>query len=88
MLLDEPTSAIDREMEHRIIGTLFELRDRGHTIIMSTHKVELAPFADKVLWFADGHIHVGEFDDFHHSLAELIPHEGMRKALAFAPPRK
>jgi ABC-type multidrug transport system fused ATPase/permease subunit len=87
MLLDEPTSALDRDMEHRIIGTLFELRDRGHGIIMSTHKVELAPFADKVLWFEDGRIHVGTFEDFHHSLAELIPHEGMRKALAFAPPR-
>lgn len=88
MLLDEPTSALDREIEHRIIGTLFELRDRGHTIIMSTHKVELAPFADKVLWFEDGRIHVGEFEDFHHSLAELIPHERMRKALTFAPPEK
>ncbi|MBN4016360.1 ABC transporter ATP-binding protein [Rhodospirillaceae bacterium AH-315-P19] len=88
MLLDEPTSALDREMEHKIMGTLFELRDRGHTIIMSTHKVELSPFADKVLWFENGKIHVGKFEDFYHSLAKLIPHEGMRDALAFPSSQK
>jgi len=88
MLLDEPTSALDRDMEHRIIGALLELCDRGHTIIMSTHKVELAPFSDKVLWFEDGRIHEGKFEDFHHSLAELIPHDGMREALVFPPPQK
>ena len=81
MLLDEPTSALDRDMEHRIIGTLFKLRNRGHTIVMSTHKVELAPFADGVLWFDAGKIRVGTFEHFHHSLQQLIPHDDMRKVL-------
>lgn len=87
MLLDEPTSALDRETEHRIIKTLFELRDRGHTIIMATHKVELAPYSDRVLWFEAGKIRVGTFEQFHHSLAELVPDESMRNALAFGGPR-
>ena len=81
MLLDEPTSALDRETEHAVIKSLLGLRDNGQTIIMSTHKVELAPFADRVLWFDGRKIANGRFEDFQHSLSKLIPHDAMRRVL-------
>lgn len=73
MLLDEPTSALDRDVEHRVMESFFHLRGRGHTLIMSTHKVELAPLADMVLWFEGRTIEGGSFEDFQHSLENLAP---------------
>ncbi len=81
MLLDEPTSALDRETEHQVMQNLRRLIDGGQTILMSTHKVELAPLADCVLWFEDGEIKQGNFEDFQNSLHALIPDQKMRNVL-------
>ncbi|MEQ8390602.1 MAG: ABC transporter ATP-binding protein [Thalassospira sp.] len=81
MLLDEPTSALDRDTEHRVINNLLEMKRRGHTIVMSTHKVELAPFADSVLWFENGNIREGDFLSFQDSLRNLIPDEKMESVI-------
>ena len=81
MLLDEPTSALDRDTEHKVVENMFEICGRGHTVLMSTHKVELAPLADYVLWFENGSIVKGDFETFQKSLHDLIPHEKMRKML-------
>ena len=81
MLLDEPTSSLDRDVEHKVINSLFRLLNQDHTIIMSTHKVELAPLADTVLWFEGDRIVSGQFQDFQESLTQLIPHEKMRHVL-------
>ena len=85
MLLDEPTSALDRDTEHHVMGNLREVADSGHTVLMSTHKVELAPLADYVLWFEDGSIKKGSFEDFQNALYALIPDERVRRAIVSNP---
>lgn len=73
LILDEPTSALDVRLEHRIMENFALLAARGVTIIMSTHKVELAPLADHLLWFEDGHLHEGDFSAFRADLDGLVP---------------
>ncbi len=70
MLFDEPTSALDRHMERHIMAGMDELCSQGHTIVMSTHKIDLAPLADELLWFSDGTIVQGSYDDFSRILSE------------------
>ena len=71
LLLDEPTSALDRFLEIELINNLFSLCDKGKTIVLSTHKVELAPLADHLLWFEDTVIQQGNFEDFEQLLGRL-----------------
>jgi len=55
LLLDEPTSAIaEREVE-RLIGTMRTLRDRGVSLLFTTHKMEeIRSVADRVVVLRDG----------------------------------
>lgn len=85
MLFDEPTSALDRHMESRIMNSLDALCAEGHTVIMSTHKVDLAPLADELLWFSDGTIAQGTYDDFSSILAEThcLSHRRLRARIQY-----
>jgi ABC-type bacteriocin/lantibiotic exporter with double-glycine peptidase domain len=71
LILDEPTSALDRHLEIEVINNLFSLCEKGTTIVMSTHKVDLAPLADHLLWFDNNTINSGKFEDFEHKLSQL-----------------
>ena len=42
LLLDEPTSSLDKETEKKIIDTILKL-SKKITIIMSTHKLNFIP---------------------------------------------
>lgn len=42
LLLDEPTSHVDKESAEHIIGALIRARDNGTTIICATHDLQLA----------------------------------------------
>jgi len=42
LLLDEPTSHLDLSNKYRLVKILRELRDRGTTILMTTHEPDLA----------------------------------------------
>jgi ATP-binding cassette, subfamily C, bacteriocin exporter len=46
LLLDEPTAALDREGELRLVGLLADLKSRGRTIVLATHSPALAAIAD------------------------------------------
>jgi cobalt/nickel transport system ATP-binding protein len=46
---DEPTAGLDPEMTARLIDLLNRLHGQGHTVVISTHDVELAlAWADEV----------------------------------------
>lgn len=42
LLLDEPSSALDIQQQHRIYGILQSLNRAGHTVIVTTHDLNLA----------------------------------------------
>jgi ATP-binding cassette subfamily C protein len=61
LFLDEPNAHLDMAGESRLMATLAELRERGATVIVSTHRTGLLQAVDKVMLLRDGAIQV--FDD-------------------------
>jgi ABC-type multidrug transport system fused ATPase/permease subunit len=55
MLLDEPTSALDSETENRVQKNTKKFLDKK-TVITTTHKLEIAKYADKIFVFQEGKI--------------------------------
>ena len=50
MLLDEPFTGVDVKTEKSIIDLLLQLRDAGHTILVSTHDLaSISTFCDRVI---------------------------------------
>ena len=55
MLLDEPTGALDRKSARQVMALLQDLRARLNlTVLMVTHDLDMAGFADRVLTLRDG----------------------------------
>lgn len=55
LLLDEPTSNVDRHSDAHIMGTLRSLTPR-HTIVVIAHRLESIMSADQVIVFDSGRI--------------------------------
>jgi len=50
ILLDEPFTGVDVKTEKRIIDLLMELRDEGHSILISTHDLgSISTFCDRTI---------------------------------------
>ncbi len=58
LLLDEPTTGVDRSAQRAILGLLRELNDReGLTILLVSHEIALLrETVEEVLWVAGGHV--------------------------------
>ena len=54
MFADEPTGNLDTKTSKVVMETFRELNRRGHTIILITHEMEVAAFADRVISIRDG----------------------------------
>lgn len=55
LLMDEPTGALDRHSANHVMRLVTELRDTyGLTILMVTHNLEIADYADRILTLRDG----------------------------------
>ncbi|MEM2489568.1 MAG: ABC transporter ATP-binding protein, partial [Candidatus Korarchaeum sp.] len=55
LVLDEPTSQLDPVGVREVMGTLRELKERGATMVITTHQTEeIAEIADKVIVLKDG----------------------------------
>ncbi|MCU0570610.1 MAG: metal ABC transporter ATP-binding protein [Oculatellaceae cyanobacterium Prado106] len=51
MLLDEPFSGVDVKTEKSMVQLLMDLRDQGHTILVSTHDLtSVSTFCDQVVF--------------------------------------
>lgn len=54
LILDEPNASFDGEAEKRLLWTLEEARQRGHTVIIASKQRMMTDFADLVLELKDG----------------------------------
>ncbi len=56
LLLDEPTSNIDHRTAEKILEFLRELRERGKSIVISSHDGQLLSEADQTFQLSDGRL--------------------------------
>ncbi|MGI2173681.1 MacB family efflux pump subunit [Shewanella ulleungensis] len=54
ILADEPTGALDSHSGKEMMKLLQELHQDGHTIILVTHDMDVAHFADRIIELKDG----------------------------------
>lgn len=58
ILLDEATSALDGESQARIVETIREAANMGHTMLVVAHRVSTLKSADKIFLLEDGKLSV------------------------------
>ena len=56
ILADEPTGNLDTRSSREIMDVLHQLHDRGTTVVMVTHEVDIASRATRVIYLQDGQI--------------------------------
>ena len=60
LLADEPTGNLDSRTSVEIMEVFQDLNDRGLTLVMVTHELDVAQFAKRVIIFRDGKIRKDE----------------------------
>jgi putative ABC transport system ATP-binding protein len=56
LLADEPTGNLDTRSGDEIMALLCQLHERGATIVMVTHELNIAEYAQRVIYLVDGQI--------------------------------
>jgi ABC-type lipoprotein export system ATPase subunit len=65
VLADEPTGNLDRSTGREILQLLARMHQRGRTILMVTHDVQVAEYAQRVLYMQDGKLISEGVHDLH-----------------------
>ncbi len=55
LLLDEPTAAMDNDLERRIVENLGRWL-QGRTLVLATHRAPLLSLVDRIIWLHEGRI--------------------------------
>jgi putative ABC transport system ATP-binding protein len=72
LLADEPTGNLDSRTSVEIMEIFQHLNDRGLTIVLVTHELDIAQFAKRVLVFRDGKIRKDDLVPNQPSAAEVL----------------
>ena len=56
LLADEPTGALDSQTSKDIMALLVDLSAKGLTIVLITHDLEVAEYADRIITMRDGQV--------------------------------
>lgn len=60
ILADEPTGNLDTKTSHLVMSALRQLNEKGHTIILITHEMDVADYAKRIIHVRDGVIEKDE----------------------------
>lgn len=75
LVLDEPTSGVDREAERTFMELIAEVNERGVAVLMASHNLGLVrEMAGKVMWFREGEAEVGETGEIFERLKASAAH--------------
>lgn len=69
ILADEPTGNLDTKTSHLVMSALKELNKKGHTIILITHEMEVANYANRIIHIRDGMIEKDSIRKAHYESA-------------------
>jgi zinc transport system ATP-binding protein len=79
LLLDEPTSAADREHQQSLAATLARLKEEGCTILLVAHALgAMAPLVDRSVVLEQGHVSFDGPPRPEHADPEHVHHEPSR----------
>ena len=56
LVLDEPNASLDEGGEQGLVAMLMQLKKRGATVLVITHRTSIMPAADKLLMLRDGQV--------------------------------
>ena len=56
LVLDEPNASLDESGEKDLVAMLVQLKQRGATVLVITHRTSIMPAADKLLMLRDGQV--------------------------------
>ena len=62
LLADEPTGALDRKTGTDVLKLFAQLKEMGNTIVMITHDLHVASYAERVVKIIDGELFENEDD--------------------------
>ncbi len=62
ILADEPTGNLDTKTSHLVMSALQELNKKGHTIILITHEMDVADYANRIIHIRDGMVEKDEIN--------------------------
>jgi putative ABC transport system ATP-binding protein len=54
ILADEPTGNLDSKTSHEVMSFLQEMNDRGKTVVVITHELDIAAFTKRIITLKDG----------------------------------
>jgi len=60
ILADEPTGNLDTKTSRLVMESFQELNTKGHTIILITHEMDVADYANRIIHIRDGKIEKDE----------------------------
>ena len=72
ILADEPTGALDSKSGEDVMQILYDLKAKGHTIIMVTHDPKLAAQAERVIELKDGQV-IADYKTEHYHPTHIQP---------------
>lgn len=62
-LMDEPTSGIDGKSEDKVLQSILEKKNNGHSFVIVTHRKSTLKIADKIAVIENGTLKNTDFDD-------------------------
>lgn len=71
---DEPTGALNSSQAEEVMNILLELNQEGQTILMVTHNMKVASWANRVVFLQDGRL-AGELDISDYSRDNMLERE-------------
>ncbi|MFZ4832038.1 MacB family efflux pump subunit [Rouxiella sp. Mn2063] len=73
ILADEPTGALDSQSGQEVLQILTELNQRGHTVVIVTHDMNVARHAQRIIELRDGEIIADSGSKIEHATSLVAP---------------